>query len=132
MKYFTVHEFERSNIATTLQIDNTIRSGDVLKNIKCLVNNVLDPLREYVQMPIRVTSGYRCKELNLAVGGTKRSYHISGQAADITCRNCCYMMYEYIRLNLPYTELIWYKKRGFVHVAFDVSYKGHKACKIVS
>lgn len=36
-------------------------------------------------LPINVTSGYRCIELNNAVGGVKGSQHITGCACDIVC-----------------------------------------------
>ena len=45
---------------------------------------VLDPLREHWGLPIRVTSGYRCPELNEEVGGVEDSWHMDGCAADIT------------------------------------------------
>ena len=55
----------------------------VLHNLEKLVNNVLDPLRDAFDWPILVNSGYRCPALNEAVGGSPRSQHRLGQAADI-------------------------------------------------
>ena len=49
-----------------------------------LIDRVLDPIREHWGLPIRVTSGYRCPELNDWVGGVEDSYHMDGCAADIT------------------------------------------------
>jgi hypothetical protein len=57
--------------------------GGVPENVKALVENVLDPLREKYGKPIRVNSGYRCPKHNLAVGGASRSQHLLGEAADI-------------------------------------------------
>lgn len=57
--------------------------GDVQENVKALVENVLDPLREAYGQPIRVNSGYRCAKHNLAVGGAANSQHLRGEAADI-------------------------------------------------
>jgi len=48
-----------------------------------LITNILDPLRESWGNPIIVSSGYRCQELNKAVGGAKTSQHLLGQASDI-------------------------------------------------
>lgn len=46
----------------------------------------LQKLRDRLGVPIHVTSGYRCKEHNAAVGGSTNSLHLTGQAADITCK----------------------------------------------
>ena len=63
-------------------IDNSPTS-DAIQCIDDLVANVLDKLRSEWGRPIIVTSGYRCKELNAAVGGARNSQHLKGQAADI-------------------------------------------------
>ena len=81
-KYFTFDELIHSDTADRLGIDNTPTS-EAVSNINDLVINVLDRLRSEWGRPIIVTSGYRCKELNAAVGGTHYSQHLKGQAADI-------------------------------------------------
>lgn len=82
MKYFTIRELTRSATAARLGIDNT-PDDRIVKNLTQLVNTVLDPLREAYGKPIVVTSGYRCPALNRAVGGSRTSQHLYGQAADI-------------------------------------------------
>lgn len=82
MKYFTINELTRSATAARLGIDNTPTPA-VKKNLEKLINEVLDPLREAWGAPIIVTSGYRSPKLNKAVGGSKTSQHVLGQAADI-------------------------------------------------
>ena len=81
-KYFTLDELIHSDTADRLGIDNTPTS-EAVQCIGGLVTNVLDRLRGEWGRPIIVTSGYRCKELNAAVGGTRNSQHLKGQAADI-------------------------------------------------
>ena len=83
MKYFKMKEFSHSDTAVSLGIDNTIPK-ECEERIRHLVHCVLDPLREHWGLPIRVTSGYRCPELNDEVGGVEDSYHMDGCAADIT------------------------------------------------
>lgn len=83
-KYFSYDEFADSATAEKHGIDNTIPNNTVQTNINCLVNEILDPLRELVGVPIYVTSGYRCKELNTVLKGSKNSQHMKGEAADIT------------------------------------------------
>ena len=83
MKYFKMTEFSHSDTAVSLGIDNTIPKA-ARENVENLVHYVLDPLRELWGLPIRVTSGYRCPELNEEVGGVEDSWHMRGCAADIT------------------------------------------------
>lgn len=83
MKYFSFQEFERSETATKLSVDNRV-PGRLKGNIQALVDNVLDPLREAWGGPIDVSSGYRSPELNRHINGaSKTSQHMTGQAADI-------------------------------------------------
>ena len=81
-KYFTFDELIHSDTADRLGIDNSPTS-EAVSNLNDLVTNVLDNLRDGWGRPIIVTSGYRCKELNAAVGGAHYSQHLKGQAADI-------------------------------------------------
>lgn len=80
--FFTLEEFIRSSTAQRLKINNT-PNDEVLRNIQYGVQMVLDPLRRMLQTPITITSGYRCAELNKAVGGVPNSWHTKGNAADI-------------------------------------------------
>ena len=83
MKYFTLKELTHSDTAVGLHIDNTPTEVHV-ENLTALVDDVLDPIRTHWGLPIRVSSGYRCPELNDEVGGVEESYHMDGCAADIT------------------------------------------------
>lgn len=80
-KYFTVAEMLKSETAEKNQINNT-PSAEVEQNIEELLG-VLDGLREFYGKPIRITSGYRCAELNRLVRGVPTSAHIIGYAADL-------------------------------------------------
>lgn len=71
MKYFSIEELIRSAKAKELGIDNT-PTEDVIANLTMLVENVLDKARIGIGAPIIVNSGYRCEELNKAVGGKKK------------------------------------------------------------
>lgn len=109
MKYFTFAEFERSAIAQKRKIDNTI-PDNIKPNIVALVDKVLDPLRTLWGKPLIVSSGYRCPTLNKAVGGSKTSQHMSGQAADIkadTRADNKALFHLLINSNLPFDQLIF-------------------------
>lgn len=87
MRYFTFNELFRSDTALKMGIDNMPNSPDIRDSLTRLVNEILDPVRGRWGSPIRVTSGYRCKELNKAVGGSRTSQHLVGEAADIVPTN---------------------------------------------
>ena len=81
-----MEEMTRSRTATQKRIDNT-PSDAVLRNLKILCTQVLEPARTKNGRPIVITSGYRCAKLNAAVGGVPKSYHTKGMAADIRIDN---------------------------------------------
>lgn len=121
MKYFTIPELCASATAGARGIDNT-PSAEVEANLRTLVARVLDPLRQAWGRPITVTSGYRCPELNRAVGGVKNSHHLRGMAADITTGNVVdnRRLFQLVRdLGLPFTQLIDEHNFAWVHVALD-------------
>lgn len=126
MKYFTLHELTKSATADRKGIDNTPTSV-VKANLTALVANILDPLREAFGAPVIVSSGYRSARLNRAVGGSKRSQHLKGQAADIRTVSDTLkdnrQLFDLIRaLHLPFDQLIWEfgDDRGpnWIHVSF--------------
>ena len=82
MNHFTISELIRSAVAIDLRIWNGANLQQE-SNLIALVDNVLDPARERFGQRIRVSSGYRCEELNRLVGGTPHSQHLLGEAADI-------------------------------------------------
>lgn len=79
---FRLSEFTRSDTAKSLGIENECSSVEQVLNLAYLCHMVLQPLRDKFG-PIRITSGYRCPELNGAVGGASNSQHMRGEAADI-------------------------------------------------
>lgn len=84
---FSYKEFEKSDAAIRLGIDNKIKDGLIKENIKALVDNILQPLRDACGQPLFINSGYRCLKVNEAVGGVPTSQHVLGQAADVGCSN---------------------------------------------
>jgi len=83
-EHFKLSEFTRSSIADAHGIKNEIEDSKIIDNLKNLCVQVLEPLRQQVNEPIIISSGYRCPELNKLVGGAKNSQHMTGEAADIS------------------------------------------------
>ena len=111
-KHISYKEGVHSNTATRLNIDNTPSSYE-FSNMGVLADNIFEPLREWVGGPIKITSFFRCEELNRALGGSSSSQHCEGRAMDIDDifgRTTNALMFEYIKNNLdfyhfPYTLL---------------------------
>lgn len=120
MKYFTIKELCRSNTAELKKIDNT-PTKEVIDNLTRLIETILDPLREWYGSAIHVNSGYRCKALNETVGGVNNSFHLTGCAADIDTNNTAEnkKLFNYIKDNLPFTELGWEGNGAWIHVGYN-------------
>ena len=117
---FRLSEFTRSDTAKRLGIENECSSVEQVLNLAYLCHMVLQPLRDRFG-PIRITSGYRCPELNSAVGGVKNSQHLRGEAADIHLPSVDKGL-EYLAFlkTLPAVdELIWERKGNthWIHVS---------------
>lgn len=69
-KHFKVKEFACKDGSQVVFIDDHLVS-------------ILDILRNQVEKPVIVTSGYRTPEWNKKCDGAKYSYHMRGMAADI-------------------------------------------------
>lgn len=120
-EHFSLWEFLRSDKAEELglmeqQLDV---SDEIIDNIKALCVNVLEPLRLAVGTVI-VKSGYRCPALNEAVGGSKSSQHLIGEAADIVhpMAGGNRLMFNWLRANVVYDQLINEYNYTWVHVSF--------------
>ena len=122
-QHFTIEELYASATAKKLGIDNKPGVQHMI-NLVYLAAYVLEPLRVAMGEPIKIESGFRCQQLNKAVGGVYTSQHCKGQAADICIDGDLKKgrkWFEYIRKNLPFDQLIWeHNKAGvyWIHVSF--------------
>ena len=119
-KNFTRQEIERSNTAKRLGISNEM-SEKHLANMTKLLDNIIQPLRESLG-PIRISSGYRGKDLNRAIGGSRKSQHCKGQALDIQFWQDGKMMneliYEYILdSNIEFDQMINEFDFSWIHIS---------------
>ena len=80
-KNFSLRELTKSATAERAGIDNTPKDLEHLVNMTHLAIHILQPVRDEFGV-ITVNSGYRSPDLNKAVGGSERSQHCHGQAAD--------------------------------------------------
>jgi hypothetical protein len=108
-KHVSYKEGVRSNTATRLNLDNTPGSYE-LSNMGILTDNIFEPLRKWVGGPIKINSFFRCENLNKAIGGSSRSQHCQGRAIDLDDtfgHKTNAEMFQYIKENLNYDQIIW-------------------------
>jgi hypothetical protein len=80
--HFKLREFTESATAMKHGIAN-VPPPEAVENLRKLCIETLEPLREKLQQPVVITSGYRCQQLNeIIVHASRRSQHMAGQAAD--------------------------------------------------
>lgn len=114
----------KSNTALRRGIDNTPNRYEQT-NMEVTAEKIFEPLREWVGGPIKINSFYRCEELNRAIGGSSRSQHCEGRAIDLDDTfgyKTNAEMFEYIRNNLSFDQLIWEfgddNNPAWVHVSY--------------
>ncbi len=125
-KYVLYKEVTHSNQATALKIGNT-PNAEQLGNLKLVCINIFDKVREHFGKPIGISSGFRSRELNTRIGGSKSSQHMEGKALDIDgdifggINNK--EIFDYIRNNCTFDQLIWEfgseNAPSWVHVSFN-------------
>lgn len=115
---FTLNELTR----TRFSVDNT-PSAKEQAALQLLAEKVLQPARDAMG-PINVTSGFRNVLVNAMVHGARNSHHLKGMAADLQMPDGNHKrLFDYIRTNLVYTQLIWefgsLDQPQWVHVSYD-------------
>lgn len=117
-KHVTLAEFEASGTATNHSILNKMNEFEI-ERAKLLCEKVFEPLRAYINTPIRINSGFRSVGTNRACGGSKTSQHCLGEAMDL---HIGAKGFNYIKDHLEFDQLIWEfgtdKEPSWVHVSY--------------
>jgi hypothetical protein len=122
-------EVTRSETAKRKGISNMPIEAHI-ENFKKLAENIFEPIRNHFNVPIHISSGYRSKELNTAIGGSLTSQHCSGEAIDIDMDGSANgvtnkMVFEYIKDNLDFDQMIWEFGNSdapdWVHVSYETT-----------
>ena len=123
-KHISDKEGVYSNTAIRRGIDNT-PTKDHLHFMEIIAEEVFEPLRAWVGGPIKINSFYRSPELNVAIGGSKKSQHCKGQAIDLDDtygHRTNAAMFQWMRYHLDYDQMIWEfgddKNPAWVHVSY--------------
>lgn len=133
-KHISTKEGVYSRTATRLDIDNK-PNEEQLANMKLLAEEIFEPLRAYVGGPIKINSFFRSPELNKAIGGSTKSQHCHGQAIDIDDtfgKMSNAEMYEFIKENLDFDQIIWEfgddDNPDWVHISYVSAEENRKRC----
>ena len=133
-KHISYKEGVHSITAIRKGIDNE-PNEEQLANMKLVANNVFEPLRVFINGPIKVNSFFRSPDLNKAIGGSTKSQHCKGQAIDIDdtygkATNA--EMYWWIKENLDFDQMIWEfgsnDNPDWVHVSYVSPDKNKNRC----
>jgi len=122
-KYISYQEATTSQTAVRKGIKNEPNDEQLL-NMQLVGIRIFDRVREHFATPLRVSSFFRSDSLNKAVGGSKTSQHVKGQAIDMqgSSKVSNAEIFEYIKRNLDFDQLIWEygtdKEPAWVHVSY--------------
>lgn len=134
-EHLSLKEVITSDTAKRLGISNQ-PTPEHLNNLKLVAEKIFEPIRNHFDKPIKVSSGYRSKELNSAIPGSSlTSQHCSGEALDLDQDDMSTgvtnkMVFEYIKNNLNFDQLIWEfgsdSNPDWVHVSYESTGKQRK------
>lgn len=126
-QHLDLSEVIRSETAKRRGISN-MPTPEHIKNLKLIAERVFEPIRNHFGVPIYISSGYRSKALNEAVGGSKTSQHCSGEALDLDMDGSSSgitnaHIFNFIKDNLQFDQLIWEfgtdQNPDWVHVSYE-------------
>lgn len=127
-EHISYAEATKSRTAIKHGIEND-PNGLQLKRMKALAENIFEPVRQHFGVPIFISSFFRCPEVNIKVGGSSTSQHCSGEAmdmdADVLGKISNYEIFNYIKDNLVFDQMIWEHGDDYNPDWVHVSYKDH-------
>lgn len=118
-----MEELTESSTAARLGINNI--PPTIIKPRLYVLAKGLEQIRERLGFPVHIDSGYRCQQLNAAVGGAKDSAHMDGYAADFTCHrfgDALSIVRALEGCGIRFDQLI--QEGSWVHVSFDPRLRG--------
>lgn len=103
---FSLAELTKSDTADRLGIDNTPGAAEVA-NLKATLLAIAEPVRQHFGRRVFIRSGFRCIELNRAIGSKDNSQHVDGEAIDLEVDGVSnFEVAEWIRDNCDYDQCI--------------------------
>ena len=135
--HFSLSELTKSDTAVRKGIPNVPKDEEV-ENLIMVCSEILEPVREQYGIPFIPNSGYRCLELNRAIGSSDRSQHVQGKAVDFEIPGVDNKEVAlWVKENCDFDQLIleFYKEgeptSGWVHCSYDVDKEHRKSALII-
>jgi len=135
-EHFSLQELTKSSTAERRGIANE-PDDTAVENLIMVCETILEPVREHYGIPFIPNSGFRCLELNRAIGSSDRSQHTTGEAVDfevpgISNREVALWVQE----NCKFDQLIleFYKEgdpsSGWVHCSYVIEGENRESARI--
>jgi zinc D-Ala-D-Ala carboxypeptidase len=135
-EHFSLQELTKSSTAERRGIANE-PDDEAVENLIMVCETILEPVREHYGIPFIPNSGFRCLELNRAIGSSDRSQHTTGEAVDfevpgISNREVALGVKENCRFDQLILE--FYKEgdpsSGWVHCSYVIEGENRKSARI--
>ena len=135
-EHFSLSELTKSSTAERKGISNE-PDEEAIENLILVCDQILEPVRNHYGKPFVPNSGFRCLELNRAIGSSDKSQHVTGQAVDFEVpgednKDVALWVVE----NCTFDQLIleFYKEgeptSGWVHCSYVIERENRKSARV--
>ena len=135
-EHFSLQELTKSSTAERRGIANE-PDDEAVENLIMVCETILEPVREHYGIPFIPNSGFRCLELNRAIGSSDRSQHTTGEAVDFEVPSISNKEVAlWVKENCKFDQLIleFYKEgdpaSGWVHCSYVIEGENRKSARI--
>ena len=135
-EHFSLQELTKSSTAERRGIANE-PDDTAVENLIMVCETILEPVREHYGIPFIPNSGFRCLELNRAIGSSDRSQHTTGEAVDFEVPGISNREVAlWVKENCKFDQLIleFYKEgdpsSGWVHCSYVIEGENRKSARI--
>jgi hypothetical protein len=134
--HFYLSELTKSSTAERQGITNE-PDEEQIQNLTLVCDKILEPVRSYYGIPFIPNSGFRCLELNRAIGSSDKSQHTTGEAVDFEVPGISNKEVAlWVKENCEYDQLIleFYKEgqpaSGWVHCSYTINEDLRKTARV--
>ena len=136
--HFTLGELTKSSTAERKGIEN-VPGEEEIKDLTILCEKILEPVRNNYGIPFAPNSGFRCLELNRAIGSSDKSQHVTGQAVDFEVPGVSNKEVAlWVKEHCDFDQLIleFYKEEnpssGWVHCSYKIVGTNRNSARVFS
>tara|TARA_R110000744_G_C19088609_1_gene532128 strand:+ start:43 stop:495 length:453 start_codon:yes stop_codon:yes gene_type:complete len=134
--HFTLSELTKSSTAERLGMENEPGPTEI-ENLIMVCDQILEPVRNYYDIPFTPNSGFRCLNLNREIGSSDGSQHVKGEAVDFEVPGIPNKEVAlWVKDNCEFDQLIleFYKEgipdSGWVHCSYTIKKNNRKSARV--